>query len=202
MRDIAYPACCEAHWPLCLCLTDVLMWQVRGQLHRQAGRHNVVIMSYDALRADIDWVARRQWGYAVLDEGHIIRNPKSQISQACPDYRLSTCRHPPASGARVWSRYAALRPHASCKLRSSPRWAMISERARRQRSGCRRSIVWCSVGRPSRTTSLSSGRCSTSSCQVRDVLQPPCSWTRLLNNERCGHVASPDLQSCICQATW
>ncbi len=55
--------------------------QVRAQLHRQAGRHNVVIMSYDALRADVDWVSGRQWGYAVLDEGHIIRNPKSQISQ-------------------------------------------------------------------------------------------------------------------------
>ena len=57
--------------------------QVRAQLRRQAGKHNVVIMSYEALRADIDWVAARQWGYAVLDEGHIIRNPKSQISQAC-----------------------------------------------------------------------------------------------------------------------
>ena len=57
---------------------------MRAQLHRQAaraGQHNVVIMSYDALRSDVDWVASRQWGYAVLDEGHIIRNPKSQISQ-------------------------------------------------------------------------------------------------------------------------
>ena len=61
------------------------MLQVRAQLHRQAGRHNVVIMSYDALRADVDWVAARQWGYAVLDEGHIIRNPKSQISQVCTE---------------------------------------------------------------------------------------------------------------------
>jgi len=67
-----------------------LLLQVRAQLHRQAGKHNVVIMSYEALRADIDWVSARQWGYVVLDEGHIIRNPKSQISQACTDRLLQT----------------------------------------------------------------------------------------------------------------
>lgn len=60
----------------------LLTWrQARAALQKQAAKYNVVIMSYEALRADADWVAARRWGYAVLDEGHIIRNPKSLISQ-------------------------------------------------------------------------------------------------------------------------
>lgn len=55
--------------------------QARAALQKQAAKYNVIIMSYEALRADADWVAARRWGYAVLDEGHIIRNPKSLISQ-------------------------------------------------------------------------------------------------------------------------
>jgi TATA-binding protein-associated factor len=39
-------------------------------------------MSYETLRADVDWAAARPWAYCVLDEGHIIRNPKSKLAQA------------------------------------------------------------------------------------------------------------------------
>ena len=38
-------------------------------------------MSYEVLRADVDWVSERPWAYCVLDEGHIIRNPKSKLAQ-------------------------------------------------------------------------------------------------------------------------
>ena len=55
--------------------------QWRAALQEKAAQCNVVIMSYETLRSDVDWVAARRWGYAVLDEGHIIRNPKSLISQ-------------------------------------------------------------------------------------------------------------------------
>ena len=42
-------------------------------------------MSYEALRADVEWVAApgRRWLYAVLDEGHAIRNPRSRVTLAC-----------------------------------------------------------------------------------------------------------------------
>lgn len=46
-------------------------------------RYNLLIMSYESLRADIDWVASRRWLYCVLDEGHAIRNPRSRVTMAC-----------------------------------------------------------------------------------------------------------------------
>ncbi|KAK9823112.1 hypothetical protein WJX72_000353 [[Myrmecia] bisecta] len=56
---------------------------VRAALRSQVAQHNVVVMSYDSLRSDIDWVEKQAWQYCVLDEGHIIRNPKSMITKAC-----------------------------------------------------------------------------------------------------------------------
>lgn len=45
--------------------------------------HNILVLSYDSLRADIDWLCSHgTWLYCVLDEGHAIRNPKSRLSQA------------------------------------------------------------------------------------------------------------------------
>ncbi|GFR50408.1 hypothetical protein Agub_g12625, partial [Astrephomene gubernaculifera] len=45
--------------------------------------YNMLVMSYESLRADIDWVASRNWLYCVLDEGHAIRNPRSRVTVAC-----------------------------------------------------------------------------------------------------------------------
>ncbi len=42
----------------------------------------LVVMSYEALRADADWAAGRPWHYCVLDEGHVIRNPRARVAQA------------------------------------------------------------------------------------------------------------------------
>ncbi|KAL0040872.1 hypothetical protein WJX79_008076 [Trebouxia sp. C0005] len=46
-------------------------------------QHNVVVASYESVKADVHWLAQHTWLYCVLDEGHIIRNPKSKITQAC-----------------------------------------------------------------------------------------------------------------------
>ena len=43
--------------------------------------HNVLVASYEAVKADVDWLSQHTWLYCVLDEGHIIRNPKSKITQ-------------------------------------------------------------------------------------------------------------------------
>lgn len=55
--------------------------QQRAALLQQSAGHDVLIMSYESLRADIDILKQRQWNYLILDEGHIIRSPKSRITQ-------------------------------------------------------------------------------------------------------------------------
>ena len=44
----------------------------------------MVVMSYETLRSDVDWAGGLSWLYCVLDEGHMIRNPKSKLAQVCP----------------------------------------------------------------------------------------------------------------------
>jgi len=44
--------------------------------------HDLVVMSYESIRADADAVCARRWSYCILDEGHYIRNHKSKVSQA------------------------------------------------------------------------------------------------------------------------
>ena len=57
--------------------------QIRKQLHAEfSSQHNVIITSYDILRNDLDFFKQRQYNYCVLDEGHIIKNPKTQLSMA------------------------------------------------------------------------------------------------------------------------
>ena len=42
---------------------------------------DVIVMSYETLRADIQQMSQVHWIYCILDEGHLIRNPKAKISQ-------------------------------------------------------------------------------------------------------------------------
>ena len=50
----------------------------------EASSADLVVMSYETLRSDADWVSGVSWLYCVLDEGHMIRNPKSKIAQVRP----------------------------------------------------------------------------------------------------------------------
>ena len=43
---------------------------------------DIVITSYDVCRNEVNVLERYSWNYAVLDEGHLIKNPKTKISQA------------------------------------------------------------------------------------------------------------------------
>ncbi|KAJ1994791.1 TATA-binding protein-associated factor mot1 [Coemansia sp. RSA 1358] len=43
---------------------------------------DVVIMSYDVVRNDIELLANQNWNYCVLDEGHCIKNAKTKLTQA------------------------------------------------------------------------------------------------------------------------
>ncbi|BDA40363.1 TATA-binding protein-associated factor 172 [Coccomyxa sp. Obi] len=54
----------------------------RCALRERSRAADVVVMSYETLRADADWTSANPWAYCVLDEGHVIRNPKSKLAQA------------------------------------------------------------------------------------------------------------------------
>ena len=62
----------------------------RALLQPLLTHHNIVVASYESVKADVDWLAQQAWLYCVLDEGHIIRNPKSKITQVCvPPHQLA-----------------------------------------------------------------------------------------------------------------
>jgi TATA-binding protein-associated factor len=46
------------------------------------GTDKVVVTSYETVRSDADFLGSLDWDYCVLDEGHVIKNPKSGISKA------------------------------------------------------------------------------------------------------------------------
>ncbi|KAL0076434.1 hypothetical protein J3Q64DRAFT_1852898 [Phycomyces blakesleeanus] len=52
--------------------------RLRSTLHN----YDVIIMSYDIIRNDIDDLSNVQWNYCILDEGHIIKNGKTKITRA------------------------------------------------------------------------------------------------------------------------
>ncbi|KAI8070902.1 hypothetical protein BC940DRAFT_294717 [Gongronella butleri] len=52
--------------------------RLRATLHQA----DIVIMSYDIIRNDIDGLQQIFWNYCILDEGHIIKNGKTKITKA------------------------------------------------------------------------------------------------------------------------
>ena len=38
---------------------------------------NIVVASYSVLRSDVDYLECEKWCYCVLDEGHLLKNPKT-----------------------------------------------------------------------------------------------------------------------------
>lgn len=62
----------------------------RGKVRSQLATADVVITSYDISRNDIDILLPINWNYCVLDEGHLIKNPKAKVTIAVK--RLA-CNH-------------------------------------------------------------------------------------------------------------
>lgn len=48
----------------------------------QFATSDIVITSYEVCRNDTDYLEKQSWNYIVLDEGHLIKNPKAKISVA------------------------------------------------------------------------------------------------------------------------
>ncbi|XP_019852330.1 PREDICTED: TATA-binding protein-associated factor 172 isoform X2 [Amphimedon queenslandica] len=55
---------------------------VRGRLQKVVSDYDLVIVSYDIVRNDIDFFSGIHWNYCVLDEGHIIKNTKTKVTKA------------------------------------------------------------------------------------------------------------------------
>lgn len=78
-------------------------------------RYNVVVMSYEHMRADAEWVAAQRWCYCVLDEGHMIQNPRSKVAAAArrvaAQHRLLLSGTPVQNSVlELWSLFDFLMP--------------------------------------------------------------------------------------------
>lgn len=87
----------------------------RAALLPQIKNHDVIITSYDVVRTDIGDLSKIKWNYCVLDEGHVIKNPKSKLSQAVrqlvAEHRLMLSGTPIQNSVlELWSIFDFLMP--------------------------------------------------------------------------------------------
>lgn len=87
---IVCPPTLSGHWqqeiktyaPFLTCTAYVGPPQERGKVRDQLDKTDVVITSYDICRNDADVLAPINWNYLVLDEGHLIKNPRAKVTVA------------------------------------------------------------------------------------------------------------------------
>ena len=87
---IVCPPTLSGHWqqeirqfaPFLTCLAYVGPSADRQKLRSQVGTTDIVITSYDICRNDNDVLSPLNWNYCILDEGHLIKNPKAKTSIA------------------------------------------------------------------------------------------------------------------------
>lgn len=58
----------------------------RQALKSKISNVDVVVMSYETARNDVEQLSGQDWNYCVLDEGHIIKNASSKLSKAVKRY--------------------------------------------------------------------------------------------------------------------
>ncbi|KAL1971156.1 hypothetical protein VTN77DRAFT_107 [Rasamsonia byssochlamydoides] len=87
---IICPPTLSGHWqqeikqyaPFLSCVAYVGPPAERGKLRGELEKADVVITSYDICRNDNDVFVPISWNYCVLDEGHLIKNPRAKITLA------------------------------------------------------------------------------------------------------------------------
>ncbi|RCI04336.1 TATA-binding protein-associated factor mot1 [Rhizopus stolonifer] len=87
----------------------------RKRLRSSISRNDVIIMSYDIIRNDIEELSAITWNYCILDEGHIIKNGKTKITKAIKslrsDHRLILSGTPIQNNVlELWSLFDFLMP--------------------------------------------------------------------------------------------
>ncbi|XP_030839988.1 TATA-binding protein-associated factor 172 [Strongylocentrotus purpuratus] len=87
----------------------------RTRLRSKVKKHNLVIVSYDIVRNDIDFFRTIDWNYCILDEGHIIKNGRTKLAKAIK--QLNACHRLILSGTPIqnnvlelWSLFDFLLP--------------------------------------------------------------------------------------------
>lgn len=87
---IVCPPSLSGHWqqeikqyaPFLTCVAYVGPPSQRSAAKSQLASADIVITSYDVCRNDNDVLGPMTWNYCVLDEGHLIKNPKAKITQS------------------------------------------------------------------------------------------------------------------------
>ena len=87
---IVCPPTLSGHWqqeintyaPFLTCTAYVGPPADRQRLRDQLDKTDIVITSYDICRNDSDILAPLNWNYLVLDEGHLIKNPRAKVTIA------------------------------------------------------------------------------------------------------------------------
>lgn len=59
----------------------------RKAMRHHLGQTDIVVTSYDVCRNDVDVLEKHSWNYMVLDEGHLIKNPKAKITQSVKKFQ-------------------------------------------------------------------------------------------------------------------
>lgn len=87
----------------------------RAKLKNKLTEVDIVITSYDICRNDIDTLRPLNWNYCVLDEGHLIKNPKTKttiaVKQLASNHRLILSGTPIQNNVlELWSLFDFLMP--------------------------------------------------------------------------------------------
>jgi TATA-binding protein-associated factor len=87
----------------------------RGPYRSQLSSADIVITSYDIARNDVEILFPIAWNYCVLDEGHLIKNPKAKVTQAvkrlASNHRLILSGTPIQNNVlELWSLFDFLMP--------------------------------------------------------------------------------------------
>lgn len=120
---IVCPPTLSGHWqqeiqtyaPFLSCLPFVGPASDRLRLRDQLGKTDIVITSYEVCRNDIDILSPFSWNYCVLDEGHLIKNPRAKITIAAKkllsNHRLILSGTPIQNNVlELWSLFDFLMP--------------------------------------------------------------------------------------------
>ena len=120
---IVCPPTLSGHWqqeittyaPFLTCLAYVGPAADRARLKDKVGTTDIVITSYDVCRNDIDVLQPQNWNYCVLDEGHLIKNPRAKTTMAvkrlASNHRLILSGTPIQNNVlELWSLFDFLMP--------------------------------------------------------------------------------------------
>ena len=120
---IVCPPTLSGHWqqeiktyaPFLSCTAYVGPPAERSRLRDQLDKTDIVITSYDICRNDTDVLIPMNWNYLVLDEGHLIKNPRAKVTiavkQLLSNHRLILSGTPIQNNVlELWSLFDFLMP--------------------------------------------------------------------------------------------